>query len=79
MKIKPQGYHVHKLQKIGYYVKNSKHEEYHMKFLKYQTRITFTRTLIANKPNTAPEAPTETEFLGRTNQETRFAPAPVRI
>lgn len=40
---------------------------------------TFTRTLIANNPNTAPEAPTETAFLGRNNHETRLAPAPVKI
>ena len=40
---------------------------------------TFTRTLIVNNPKTAPEAPTETAFLGRTNHETRFAPTPVRM
>lgn len=38
---------------------------------------TLTRTLIANNPKTAPEAPTETVFLGKTNQETRLAPTPV--
>lgn len=37
-----------------------------------------TRTLIAKSPKTAPEAPTETALRGRTNHETRFAPAPVR-
>lgn len=47
--------------------------------LRNRSILTFTRTLIAKSPKTAPEAPTETAFLGRTNQETRFAPAPVRI
>lgn len=41
--------------------------------------LTFTRTLIAKSPNTAPEAPTDTAALGRTNHDTRFAPAPVRM
>lgn len=40
---------------------------------------TFTRTLIVNNPKTAPEAPTETVFLGKISQETRFAPTPVRM
>lgn len=40
---------------------------------------TFTRTLIAKSPKTAPEAPTDTAALGRTNHETRFAPAPVKM
>lgn len=44
-----------------------------------KTRLTFTRTLTAKSPNTAPDAPTETAFLGSTSHETRFAPAPVRI
>lgn len=41
--------------------------------------LTFTSTLMANNPKTAPEAPTETEFLGKRSHETRFAPAPVRM
>jgi len=48
------------------------------KFLNTIT-CTFTRTLIVNNPKTAPEAPTETVFLGKISQETRFAPTPVRM
>lgn len=50
-----------------------------MRVCNYENRITLTRTLIAKSPKTAPDAPTEIAFLGRTNQETRFAPAPVKI
>lgn len=34
---------------------------------------------MVNKPKTAPEAPTETAFLGKISHETMFAPTPVRI
>lgn len=34
---------------------------------------------MAKSPKTAPEAPTETALRGRTNHETMFAPAPVRM
>lgn len=52
---------------------------FHISICAFRTLDTFTRTLIANNPKTAPEAPTETAFLGKTNHETRFAPTPVRI
>ncbi|MFS7913423.1 hypothetical protein Hanom_Chr02g00141611 [Helianthus anomalus] len=45
----------------------------------HKIKCTLTRTLIAKRPNTAPEAPSETAFLGSTSHETRFAPTPVRI
>lgn len=50
-----------------------------MWFTNYTIWNTFTRTLIVNNPKTAPDAPTDTAFLGRISQETRFAPTPVRI
>lgn len=56
-------------------------ENWKQKKCKFQNTIpvTFTRTLIVNNPKTAPEAPTETVFLGKISQETRFAPTPVRM
>lgn len=41
--------------------------------------VTFTRTLITNNPKTAPDAPTDTADFGRSNHETRLAPAPARM
>lgn len=46
---------------------------------KRKFRTTLTSTLIANKPKTAPDAPIEIAFLGRTSQDTTFAPTPVRM
>lgn len=41
--------------------------------------ITLTRTLMVKRPKTAPDAPSDTEDVGRTNHEIKFAPAPVKM